>query len=168
MWWKCVSIGSFFILFLTDLTILEKTSKLASSIIASKGLELVEIKFYESRKSGLLKVFITKPGGVTIKDCSDVSRELKTLIDAEGVFEGLYSLEVSSPGLDRPLTEKRDFERNVGQLIKVIHQNTFEDTHTLIGKLIEVIKDEIILQTEEITHSIAINEIVNAKIEVQV
>jgi ribosome maturation factor RimP len=71
----------------------------------------------------VLRLYIDKPGGIMLDDCADVSRELSELLDVEEVIQGHYSLEVSSPGLNRPLTKPADYERFAGRLVKI---RTFE------------------------------------------
>lgn len=87
--------------------------EIAESLVVSKGMELVDMEWHGGRRS-VLRVFIAAPGGVTLDDCARVSRELGTLLEAEGFPGGPYTLEVSSPGLNRPLKSHRDFERNIG------------------------------------------------------
>jgi ribosome maturation factor RimP len=150
-----------------NLIISEKTSKLAENVARAKGLEIVETKFSTAGRRGLVRVFIAKPGGVSIEDCSNVSRELGVLLDAEGIIDGPYTLEVSSPGLDRPLKTKRDYERNIGNLIKVEYRDTTEKAKSLKGTLSEICNDHIIICNNAETHTIHINSVIRARIETQ-
>ncbi|MDD5674566.1 MAG: ribosome maturation factor RimP [Chitinivibrionales bacterium] len=84
------------------------------------GLELVDIRFAPAGKHTLLRVYIDKPGGVTIDDCENASRELSLMFDVEEFLSTPYTFEVSSPGLDRPLTTERDFLRKKGQKV-IVH-----------------------------------------------
>ena len=105
--------------------------RLIEPTLESMGFELVGVEYLPQGRSGLLRVYIDKPGssdpdgapvngvGVTIDDCSRVSYQLGGLLDVEDPIAGKYVLEVSSPGLDRPLFRRRDFERFVGRMIKV-------------------------------------------------
>jgi len=149
------------------LNITEKASKLAESIAKSRGLEIVQIKYSKFGRRGLLRVFIAKPGGVSINDCSGLSRELEFLLEAEGVIDGPYTLEVSSPGLDRPLKSRRDFARNTGNRLKVEYQAAADKITTFSGNLKEVINEDIILENNGQTHSVSLASILKAKIEVQ-
>ena len=98
--------------------------ELAEPILTGSGLELVETQFRQEKKGLVLRLFIERVpdgedgtgagalgSGVTLDDCVEVSRELGRLLDVEEVIEGSYTLEVSSPGLDRPLKKPKDFER---------------------------------------------------------
>jgi ribosome maturation factor RimP len=82
-------------------------------------MELIDVEFLHERDSWILRVFIDKPGGVGLEDCETVSRSLETLLDVEQVVEHAYHLEVSSPGLDRPLKKPEHFRRAEGQKVKL-------------------------------------------------
>lgn len=97
----------------------EKVAAIAEGLLASQGLELVEVAYQREGHGMVLRVFIDKPGGVLLDDCADVSRELSALLDVDEVIPGRYSLEVSSPGLNRPLTKEADFSRFAGRLVKI-------------------------------------------------
>ncbi|MFA5699849.1 MAG: ribosome maturation factor RimP [Desulfuromonas sp.] len=97
----------------------KQVERLAAPIIEEFGLELVDITFTQQGRHWLLCLYIDKPGGVTLDDCADFSRELSTMLDVEDVVPGAYRLEVSSPGLDRPLKKRVDFDRFAGEMIKL-------------------------------------------------
>jgi len=99
--------------------VLSKIEQLILPILSSYGLELADMELKGEGRRQILRVFIDKPGGVTLDDCAGVSREIGILFEVEDPIEGAYNLEVSSPGLDRPLKKARDFERHVGQLVRV-------------------------------------------------
>lgn len=87
--------------------------------VTALGCELVGIEYHPSGKHSLLRVYIDRPEGVTVDDCSAVSYQVSGLLDVEDPIPGHYTLEVSSPGLDRPLFQARDFERFAGQQVKI-------------------------------------------------
>lgn len=91
---------------------------LAVPLTDSFGIEVVEVEFVGSGRS-ILRVYLDKPGGITLDDCADVSRELSAVLDVEDFIPGSYLLEVSSPGLDRPLRKPSDFERFRGNQARV-------------------------------------------------
>jgi len=88
-------------------------------ILADYGLECVEIEFKREPQGQVLRIFIDKEGGVSLDDCVTVSRELGAVLEIDDPIPGAYRLEVSSPGLDRPLKTVRDFERFAGQAVKI-------------------------------------------------
>jgi len=104
---------------MADSDIYGQVTALVQPILDSMGLELVELEFKKVGRSFVLRLFIDKPGGVTMDDCADVSRELSLLLDVEDCIPGRYTLEVSSPGLDRPLKKESDYIRFQGRLAVV-------------------------------------------------
>ena len=88
-------------------------------VVTGHGYELVEVEFKTELGGWILRVFIDKEGGVSLEDCASVSRELSAVLDVEDVIPQHYSLEVSSPGLDRPLKKEADFARFVGKKAKI-------------------------------------------------
>ena len=100
-------------------TTLVRVQQLVEPILAELKLELVDLEFKREGRDWFLRLFIDKEGGVTLDDCADVSRELGVVLEVEDVIETAYRLEVSSPGLDRPLKKAQDYERYKGRLVKV-------------------------------------------------
>jgi ribosome maturation factor RimP len=125
---------------------LEHVREVAQRVTSSSGLELVDVEFRGSGgKARMLRVFIDKPGGVTHDDCEAVSRELGTILDVEdAVPGGSYTLEVSSPGLDRKLSRPEDFARVVGSRVKLTIREPIEGNRFLEGRL-ESFRDGMLL-----------------------
>jgi ribosome maturation factor RimP len=99
--------------------IVAKIEGLVLPIVADLGLELVELEFKREGRDWFLRLFIDKPGGVTLDDCTEVSREVSAILEVDDPIESAYRLEVSSPGIDRPLRRPHDFERFSGELVKI-------------------------------------------------
>ncbi|TYO99712.1 ribosome maturation factor RimP [Geothermobacter ehrlichii] len=97
----------------------ERIVALISPIVEDFGLELVEVEYRREGSSWVLRIFIDKDGGVTLDDCADLSREIDPVIETEDIIPHAYRLEVSSPGLDRPLKKPADFIRFRDEWIKV-------------------------------------------------
>ncbi len=97
----------------------QRVAEIAEKLIASLGMELVEIESRREGRSEVLCLYVDKPGGVNLDDCADVSRELSLILDVEDVVPGRYLLEVSSPGLNRPLKKEADYHRYIGRLAKI-------------------------------------------------
>lgn len=83
------------------------------------GVELVEVEYGRQGASDLLRLFIDKEGGVTIDDCADMSRQVSAVLDKLNIIDNEYMLEVSSPGIDRPIRKPADFEAYVGEAIRL-------------------------------------------------
>jgi len=104
-------------------TVCQKVYEFLEPIIQERQLELVDMEYVKAGRDFVLRLFIDKDGGVTLDDCAEVSHELSAILDVEDFIANNYTLEVSSPGLDRPLKKESDYERYAGRLIKV---RTFE------------------------------------------
>ncbi len=98
---------------------LTQIQAMVDPILDDFGLECVDIEFKREAQGQVLRIFIDKEGGVTLDDCVTVSRELGAVLEVDDPVPGAYRLEVSSPGLDRPLKIPRDFERFAGQPVKI-------------------------------------------------
>jgi len=128
--------------------VVEQVRSIALPILDSIGVELVDLEFRKEGSGMVLRLFIDKPGGILLDDCSAVSRELSELLDVEEIVPGYYSLEVSSPGLNRPLAKPADYARYAGKLVKVrTYEMVADDAgnrrKTFLGQLVEL-KDGII------------------------
>lgn len=94
--------------------------ELVLPIIESRGFELVDVEYLKEGTNYYLRVYADKEGGITIDDCVEISRELSPMLDSyEGEIKDPYILEVSSPGLLRPLKKDKDFERNIGKMVEI-------------------------------------------------
>ena len=122
---------------------LDRVRGIAERVAASSGLEVVDVEFRGSGNARMLRVFLDKPGaasgdplaGVTHGDCANFSREFGTILDVEDAMPGSYTLEVSSPGLDRKLTKAREFERFVGSRIKLTTRHPVNGNRYFEGRL---------------------------------
>ena len=148
-----------------------RVTAIAQPILESLRIELVDIEYRRSGKELILCLFIDKEGGVTIDDCADVSRELSAIIDIEDFIPGNYSLEVSSPGLDRPLKKNSDYEKFTGRLVRIKTYEPFQDEagnrrKTFLGHLVGL-KDGLVVVklTEGQTASIPLERVAKANLE---
>ena len=110
--------------------------QITERVAASHGLEVVDLEFRGGGKARMLRIFIDKPQGVTHQDCESVSREVGAILDVEdAVPGGSYTLEVSSPGLDRRLSKPADYERFTGSRLKVQTREPIEGDRFFEGRL---------------------------------
>jgi ribosome maturation factor RimP len=100
-------------------TLSERLRRAIEPVAAELGLELVEVEFKHSGARAALRVFVDRPGRVTLQECERLSRRLDPLLDAEELIQGAFDLQVSSPGLDRPLRRPTDFTRAVGERVRL-------------------------------------------------
>ncbi len=117
--------------------IAEKTRALAEPLAISMGFEIVQVECPSGRGRRSLRIFIDKPGGITVDDCADFSREFGLLLDVNGLMEGSYDLEVSSPGLDRALSTLKDFIRFKGRKVRLRTKEPLEGNRRNIKAVIE-------------------------------
>jgi ribosome maturation factor RimP len=121
---------------LEETGLVQRITELGEHAALGTGIEIAEIQLRGAGKARLLRVYIDKPGGVTHGDCELISEKLGKLLDDEDAVPGeSYTLEVSSPGIDRKLSKPRDFERVVGQKIRVAVQEPIEGQQWFEGKL---------------------------------
>jgi len=115
---------------------IETIRAIAARVAASSGLEVVEVELRGGGKARMLRIVIDKAAGVTHEDCANLSREVGTILDVEdAVPGGSYTLEVSSPGLDRKLTRPADFERFAGSRVKLTTRNPVNGNRHFEGRL---------------------------------
>jgi len=115
---------------------IDRIRDIAERVATSAGLEVVECEMHGAGNARMLRIFIDKPAGVTHEDCANFSREVGTILDVEDVVTGgSYTLEVSSPGLDRGLSRARDFEKSVGNRMKVTTRDPVNGSRHFDGRL---------------------------------
>ncbi len=116
--------------------VVEKIQEIAERVATSEGLEVVDVQLLGGGRSRMLRIFIDKPAGVTHQDCELVSQQVGTILDVEDVVPGgRYTLEVSSPGVERKLRTPREFERFVGQKVKIALREPIENQRHWVGSL---------------------------------
>jgi len=123
--------------------------KLLEPGVAATGFDLVEVELAGSHHHPTLRVYIDSPAGVNVDDCARVSRQLSALLDVEDPLPGHYTLEVSSPGLDRPLVKPEDFMRYVGETIKIKMQQPMLGRRNFSGRLVDVTADHVVIEVDK-------------------
>ena len=114
--------------------------------VEAMGSELWGIEYLPQGKHSTLRIFIDKEGGVGIDDCEQVSRQVSALMDVEDPIGGAYTLEVSSPGLDRLLFEKAHYQACIGSLVKIRLRMNYQGRRNFKGRLTALEDDEIVLR----------------------
>ncbi len=126
------------------------------------GFELVDVEFISGQKT--LRVYIDGPDGIHVDDCARVSRQLSALFDVEDPIPGQYTLEVSSPGLDRPLARPQDFTRFTGSQVKIKTLTPIEGRRNFQGRLMGLSGECVVLETEETRYDLALANIEKARL----
>ena len=119
----------------------QKATALILPIIEQMKFELVDVEYVKEGGTWYLRAFIDKPGGITVDDCEAVSRLFSDLLDEEDFIEDSYVMEVSSPGLDRPLKKDRDLERSIGREVDVKLFRPLAGQKEMTGTLLAFTKD---------------------------
>ena len=117
-------------------------------LIKEENLELVDFEFSPSGSKSLLRIYVDKPEGVTIGECANLSRKVSDFLDMENLIPHRYSLEVSSPGLDRLLVKKEDFMRKVGEKVRVFLKEPVDGKPDLVGEIKRFREETLYLSTE--------------------
>ncbi len=134
-------------------------AQLIEPVVTALGYELVAVEHRRGTRSGLLRVYIDSPDGIGVDDCSRVSHQLSGVLDVEEPIAGQYTLEVSSPGLDRLLVKPQDYERFAGQMVKVRLHALLEGRRRLVGMLKGIEQDQVIIEEEGKEWRLALHDI---------
>ena len=127
----------------------QRTEQLVLPIIQSNKFELVDVEYVKEGGTWYLRTYIDKPGGITVDDCEIVNRALGDLLDREDFIEDSYILEVSSPGLGRPLKKEKDFVRSQGKEVEIRTYRMVERQKEFRGILKAWDKETVTIETEE-------------------
>lgn len=132
----------------------QKTEELLIPIVEQHQFELVDVEYVRELGTWYLRAYIDKPDGIAVDDCAVVSRALSEVLDEEDYIEDAYILEVSSPGLGRPLKKERDLERSLGDEVEVRTYRAFDKQKEFIGILKSYDKETVTIEFEDDTTKI--------------
>lgn len=149
-------------------SVIQSVEELVEPVLSSEGLELVDVQYQKEGKSWRLKIFIDKEGGVAIEDCARVSRQVADLIEVENIIGADHTLEVSSPGLDRPLKTKRDFLRFKGRKIQAATFSPLNGQRKFKGVIKDFHEETLHLQTQMGLVKILLDNIAKARLEIEI
>ena len=127
----------------------EQLGSLIEPVVNAMGCELWGIEFIPHSGHSMLKIYIDATDGVNIDDCARVSRQISSVLDVEDPVEGKYTLEVSSPGLDRRLFTLSQYPEFIGEKVKIMLHLPFEGRRKFTGQLCGIENDEVIVRVEE-------------------
>ncbi|MER2526450.1 MAG: ribosome maturation factor RimP [Candidatus Competibacter denitrificans] len=123
----------------------QKVKRLLAVAVEGMGYELVGVEFHARPDRSLLRVYIDGEKGITLDDCQRVSHQLGGVLDVEDLIVGRYTLEISSPGLDRPLFEPQHFIRFAGSEVRVQLRELVEGRRKLVGRLLGMREDDVVI-----------------------
>lgn len=127
----------------------QKTEELLLPIIDEFRFELVDVEYVKEGSNWYLRAYIDKPGGITVDDCEAVSRRLSDLLDEEDFIDDAYILEVSSPGLGRPLKKDKDFARSIGEEVEIRTFRPVDHEREFTGVLKDFDKNRLVIELED-------------------
>lgn len=126
----------------------QKAEALLAPITEEMGLELVDVEYVKEGGAFYLRSYIDKEGGVTIDDCEAVSRAFNPLLDEANLIDGAYTMEISSPGLTRPLKKEKDFARSIGKMIEIHTYQAIDGEKVFFGELTAYDADAVTIRDE--------------------
>jgi ribosome maturation factor RimP len=148
-------------------TIIKQVGTVARPVLEELGLELLEVQYRREQNGWVLRLIIDRLDGVSLDDCAAASREIGQLLDIEDFIDQAYNLEVSSPGLDRPLKSMDDFKRFTGRKAKIKTVAPIAGEHVFIGRIQQTDGETIILDVGPKEVRIPFPEVAKARLEVE-
>jgi ribosome maturation factor RimP len=145
--------------------IMDRVRAIAKPILSDEGMELVDVEYRRESKGWVLRLFMDKAGGVTLDDCTRISQEVGRSLDVEDFISTPYALEVSSPGLTRPLKKVEDFMKYRNHTIKVKTFDPIEHRRHFKGKLLDISENRIEIEMEEGIFQIPLSNVSKANLE---
>jgi len=146
-----------------------RVREVAERAARERGVELVHVEIAGGARSPVVRIFIDKPGGVTHEDCSEVSQHVGTVLDVEDFIPGTYTLEVSSPGLERGLYSREDYERFDGHLARLKTRGAIGGQRNFRGRIVGVEGDELLFDDRANGRvRVPLSEIAKANLEIDI
>ena len=137
---------------------------LLSPTVAALGLRVWGIEYLGQGKHSVLRIYIDRDEGVTIEDCEAVSKQVSEVLDVEGTLTSSYTLEVSSPGMDRLLFKPEQYAESIGETVDVRLKYPFEGRRRVVGALTGLENDEVVVQAEDSEYQIPLSNVQRARI----
>lgn len=141
-----------------------KLAEMLAPVVQAMGYELLGIEFFPRKPSALLRVYIDQESGISVADCEKVSHQISGVLDVEDLIVGHYTLEVSSPGLDRPLFEVEHFVRFSGHKVRVQLAIPLSGRRNFVGRLLGVDNGEVVIDSEGEKVSLPLENIQKARL----
>lgn len=152
---------------MTKTSITESISQIIEPVIQEESLELVDVEYKKIGKAWTLRVYIDKDQGITVEDCQKISRQIEDMIEIDELIVNPFVMEVSSPGLDRPLKKEKDFLRYRDKPVGIKTFSPIENRRNFQG-IIQDCKDQILYLNEEgVSIKIPLDKIAKAKLIIE-
>ncbi len=148
---------------------LDRVRSVAGRVVTGRGFELVDVELKQGGGGRLVRLYVDKPGGIGLDDLQSVSEEVSAILDAEDPIAGSYTLEVSSPGLDRPLKTEPDYRRFAGSLARLASYEPIDGRRHWTGRIVSCADGFVTLDLEKppTTVRIPLAKVSHARLEVE-
>ncbi len=147
--------------------IVELVEEIITPCVQESGLELVDVEFVREGGSWYLRIYIDKPGGIDLEDCGQLSQKIDRLLDEKDPILQSYHLEVSSPGIERPLKKLSDYERFTGELAVITTFVPFDGKKKITGRIMAAHGDDIVIDSDGKELSIPFRQVASARLKVE-
>jgi ribosome maturation factor RimP len=148
--------------------VIEQVKLLIDKYLEQNSIELVEAMYRREQGGMMLRLLVDKAGGINIKDCEELNNFLSRALDEANVIEERYTIEVSSPGLDRPIKTDRDFEKSMGRAIDVTTYEPVDGSKTHSGVLIGMNKEEVVIASGDVSTVIPRSKVAMARLRIEI
>jgi len=146
---------------------IEQIKSLIQPVLKQEAAELVDLVYRLESGRNVLRLLVDKPKGVTLDDCARINKAIGNALDNSGLITQSFVIEVNSPGLDRLLTKRGDFDKKIGENLKLTIKNSAGATDTVIAQLKSVTDSAIIIVVKDSERSILFTDIIKAKAEIK-
>lgn len=147
--------------------VVEEVRQVVEPILQSLGYELVDLEYQREPRGWVLRIFLDREGGITLEDCAEASGEVGAVLEAKDIIPTAYHLEVSSPGLTRPLRKPEDFQKFRNRLVKIRLYQPLEGRKNFKGTLLGLEGENVRLEVEDRVYEVPLQKIAKANLELE-
>lgn len=147
--------------------ITDRVKEIAEVYLKDNGIELIDIVFRREGSALVLRIVVDTPKGITVSECTGFNKFLSEVLDREDVIQDRYTLEVTSPGLDRPIKTDRDFERSIGKKLELTTFEAVDGRKTHEGLLVGMDKDNVVIERQGTSTVISRDKIALARLKIE-
>jgi ribosome maturation factor RimP len=146
--------------------LLQEVRQVVEPILESQGLELVDLEYQRESRGWVLRIYLDREGGVSLDDCAGVSHEVGAVLEVKDLIPSSYILEVSSPGLTRPLKKPEDFNKFRNQMVKIKLYEPLDGRRNFKGTLLGLEGDRVRVEVEQQVYELPLQRIAKANLEI--
>jgi len=146
--------------------LLQEVRQIAEPVLESQGFELVDLEYRHESQGWVLRIYLDREGGVSLDDCAGISHEVGAVLEVKDLIPSSYTLEVSSPGLTRPLKKSEDFNRFRNQTVKIKLYEPLDGRKNFKGTLLGLEGDRVRVEVEQRIYELPLQRIAKANLEI--